>query len=333
MSGRGRPLRFLGLVAVGWVGMRVAMLWPAGPVSAIRAIAPIGAARAHTVAAPLPQRAERALLAGIAPVAPRVTPPAAAPGHVFDARRAQALMLDLLHFGDAERADRGSVVAEATAPEPRPWRRSPGSRWSGSAWIVARGGSGTAAAPGGQLGGSQAGVLLSYLIDPTRRIAAFGRVTAPLRGPGREAAIGVTWQPTPLPARLLAEERLGLDDGSLATGLGVVGGTDGAIPLGFRLESYGQAGAVARARIEPYADGAVRATRTVGTRGRLRLALGVGAWGAAQRDAQRLDLGPAATLSVPVGRRELRVALDWRQRVAGMARPGSGLALTVGSDF
>ncbi|WP_204317143.1 hypothetical protein, partial [Klebsiella aerogenes] len=29
----------------------------------------------------------------------------------------------------------------------------------------------------------------------------------------------------------------------------------------------------------------------------------------------------------------LRIALDWRQRVAGEARPGSGPALTLGADF
>ncbi|MDF7777793.1 hypothetical protein P1X14_21235, partial [Sphingomonas sp. AOB5] len=65
----------------------------------------------------------------------------------------------------------------------------------------------------------------------------------------------------------------------------------------------------------------------------VRLSLGGGIWGAAQRDAQRLDIGPSAALAVPVAGQNLRIALDWRQRVAGDARPGSGLALTIGSDF
>jgi hypothetical protein len=61
--------------------------------------------------------------------------------------------------------------------------------------------------------------------------------------------------------------------------------------------------------------------------------LGGGAWGAAQRDAQRFDIGPSATLALPLGKQNVRLALDWRQRIAGDARPGSGLALTLGSDF
>jgi len=87
---------------------------------------------------------------------------------------------------------------------------------------------------------------------------------------------------------------------------------------------------IRRDRAEPYADGAARATRRIGHG---RFAIGAGIWGAAQRDAARLDIGPSATLALPVAGRDFRFALDWRQRVAGSARPGSGVALTLGSDF
>ena len=40
---RGRPLRFLALVTVGWVGMRVALLWPDG-------VPQVHLAPTHTVA-------------------------------------------------------------------------------------------------------------------------------------------------------------------------------------------------------------------------------------------------------------------------------------------
>ena len=213
--------------------------------------------------------------------------------------------------------------------------RRPGtaSRWSASAWIAARPGTGIGAAPGGsQIGGSQAGLRVAYLLAPAARLAAFGRVVTPLRGKGREGAVGLEWQPTHAPVRLVAEQRFGLDGTRGGPGLGVIAGYDGQV-AGFHLESYGQAGAIWRARREPYADGAVRATRPAVAIGKARLALGVGAWGAAQRDAQRLDIGPSATLAVPVGQSAVRVALDWRQRVAGGARPGSGPALTIGSDF
>lgn len=171
------------------------------------------------------------------------------------------------------------------------------------------------------------------MIAPSSRLAAFGRMTTPLRGRGAEAALGLEWQPSRAPLRLVVERRAGLDGTTGGFGAGLVGGTDGEIAPGFHLESYGQAGAIRRERLEPYADGAARLTRRVGGAGPLRLAVGAGLWGAAQRDATRLDVGPSVTLGVPIRGRSVRIALDWRQRVAGDARPGSGLALTLGGDF
>ncbi len=63
------------------------------------------------------------------------------------------------------------------------------------------------------------------------------------------------------------------------------------------------------------------------------LTLGGGVWGAAQLGAARLDVGPSAVLRLPVARRAVALALDWRQRVAGGPAPGSGIAFTLASDF
>src|SRR3546814_10233062 len=63
------------------------------------------------------------------------------------------------------------------------------------------------------LGGSQAGARLAYAIDPAHRLQLVGRVATPLRGRGREAAIGVAWQPTRAPVRVVAEQRFAIDGG------------------------------------------------------------------------------------------------------------------------
>jgi hypothetical protein len=333
MSGRGRPIRFLALVAVGWVGARIALLWPqTGSLpAAIEALIPLARAPAAE-AAPVPARAERAVVMGPSPA----SPPAAARVMVSgmprtpplpDPLRVQLAMLGLIQYGKPEGDSPPAMLLPARAA---PDRIDPlPDRWSASGWIVARGGRGIGAAPdGSQIGGSQAGIRIAYMLVPRERVALFARVTAPLAGKGREAALGVEWQPTRAPVRIVAERRFGLDGGPDGTGLGVIAGTDAQLG-GFRLESYGQAGAIARTRLEPYADGALRATRPFAGRGGARLALGVGVWGAAQRDARRLDIGPSASLAV----RNVRLSLDWRQRVAGDARPGSGLALTIGGDF
>lgn len=326
---RGRPLRFLALVAIGWVAMRVAILWfETGSLpEAIRRFA------GPTVAS-LPPR-EEAPLIPVKPTARHVLPVplarASAPPlrYVGDPVRMRMALLNLLQFGDAEYTDSPAALAPALFTAPSRQRAGPVDRWSASAWVTARPGSGLAVAPGGQLGGSQAGVRLVYLLDPGRRISLFGRLVAPLSGPGREATLGVEWQPTRAPVRLVAEQRFAIDRGKSGPGLGVVAGLDRDV-AGFRLETYGQAGVIRRDRAEPYADGAARATRRIGHSG---IAIGAGVWGAAQRDAARFDLGPSATLAVPVAGHDFRFALDWRQRVAGSARPGSGVALTLGSDF
>ena len=202
-----------------------------------------------------------------------------------------------------------------------------------SGWLLARGGaSGTVS--GGQLGASQAGVRAVYGIDPSRRLGLTARLAAPFKGRGREAALGIEWRPTRWPVRLIAEQRFVLDGGRGGPTVGVIAGYGPAeIAPGARIETYGQAGAIVRDGVEGFVDAAARLPHGVAERGRLRLDAGVGAWVSAQRGATRGDVGPSLGLAAPLGRRSVRLALDWRQRIAGTARPGSGPALSVGSDF
>ncbi len=337
MSGRGRPLRFLAAVVAGWIGLRILLLWPQAWVASggdprDRAGARCRRWRGCRPRWPAP-RPHRAPAAPARRAAARARP-------VADPARIEMALLSLLQFGRAEYADAppsGWLAPRAAAPG----RGAPASRlapmddrWSASAWLVARGGAARAAAPGeSQLGGGQAGVRVSYVLDRGRRIAVFGRVSAPLAGAGREAALGIEWQPARVPVRLVARaaararrERRRRDRARAGRR---VRPPFGRLPP--RKLWPGGRGAARAARALCRRCGA--ATRTVAGLGGARLALGGGAWGAAQRDAARFDLGPSATLALPAGRHGIRFALDWRQRIAGEARPGSGLALTIGSDF
>jgi hypothetical protein len=339
MSGRGRPLRFLALVALGWTGARLAVLWPqTGSLpAAIKALVPLGPAVARP--SPAPRRIAAAPAPSPAPPpiwlrAPSIRDAAGrravSPASAVDPLRVQVALLALVQYGAADMAGTPFAVVPGTPDrlDPLP------SRWSANAWAAFRPGQGIGAAPGGgQLGGSQAGIRLAYMLDPDARIAAFARFTAPLSARGREVSFGLEWQPSRAPVRVVAEQRFALGGAGSGPGLGIIAGVDATLAHGFRLESYGQAGAIRRRRIEPYVDGAARATRGVIEADGVRLALGGGAWGGAQRDVARLDLGPSATLALPVAGQTIRVALDWRQRVAGNARPGSGPALTIGGDF
>ena len=208
------------------------------------------------------------------------------------------------------------------------------SRWSASAWLLLRDGSGAGGAvPVSQLGGAQAGVRVAYALGAARRLALTARLSAPLHGQGREAAAGISWRPTRAPVTLIAEQRVSLDGGRGGPALFAIAGLNPTpIAAGFRVEAYGEAGAIKRDRVEPFADGAARLSRPV-TGGPVHVDLGVGAWGGAQRGATRVDIGPSIGASVPVARHTLRLTLDWRERVAGGAKPTSGPALTLGTDF
>nr|WP_286207770.1 hypothetical protein [Hephaestia sp. MAHUQ-44] len=233
------------------------------------------------------------------------------------------------------------ALAQRTGHDPAslplaPRAAAPDSRWLASGWIVLRGDGAPGAAFGGsQLGGSQAGARLVYTIDQRRHIALVGRVATPLRGNGREVALGVEWQPIRAPVRMVAEQRLAIDGGKGGPTIGVIGGVGPvAVAPGVTLEAYGQAGAIARRGGEGFADGAARLAHRVATIGGVGIDLGAGVWGAAQRDAARLDAGPSMAVDLSLGQRaHVRLSLDWRARLAGDTRPGSGPALSLGTDF
>lgn len=335
-AGRGRPLRFVGMVVCGWIGMRLVVLGsvPTRPPS------PSPSARVPAAARPV-------LPMPLAPIARQEAAPALAPATMPAARRGKVRSLaaavpaipplaDAPRLADAKPAEataapRLPVASVLPSTSPIAMRRP---RWQASAWLVLRPGRGVGAAPGaGQIGGSQYGIRLRHPLDRRARIAAYGRIAGPVRARGAEAALGIEWQPFRANLRLAAEQRIGLDGGGGGPGIGMVAGVDRRLLAAFRLEAYGQSGILARTRVEPYADGALRITRPAATGRRTSLAIGIGAWGAAQRDAQRLDIGPSLVAELPIGAAHARLALDWRQRIAGGARPGSGVALTLGSDF
>ncbi|WP_404335573.1 hypothetical protein AB2M62_16600 [Sphingomonas sp. MMS12-HWE2-04] len=339
MSGQGRPFRFLAVLLFGWVTMRAVLLWPSATSipDAVRVLAPFAGvpgaeAEAHPVLVVRSAPRVRIAIPARRRVAVAATPEP-------DQRSPDSPVLQRatrghVQAGPERRYGAGQAMPVQNMPEAVATLAPLASRWSASAWLALRPGTGLGAAPGAsQLGGSQAGVRVTWLALPRARVALFGRVTTPLEGKGREAAAGIEWQPFAAPVRLVAEQRFGLDGTKGGSGIGVIAGIDTRLPARFRLEAYGQAGAIQRSRTEPYVDAAARATRSIARAGRAELALGIGGWGAAQRDAARLDLGPSATLALPVGKANVRLAIDWRQRVAGDARPGSGLALVLGSDF
>jgi hypothetical protein len=321
------PLRFL-IMAVGlWICARAAILmpgwWPGRdapvPPTAIQTPAP------YAAPAPAPPPAALALAGEMVrnPGADRGVVPATPTPLVI------------------EPVDTGPGPASAAAEPPAPWRGwddrpaaalagGPPRRWSVSAWMLVRHDpGGPALAPGGTLGGSQAGARISYRLGGGFALSA--RAYLPLRRPaGAEAAAGLEWRPVAaIPLSILAERRQALGrQGRSAFALTLYGGGSVALPRRLRLDAYGQAGIVGAGSRDLFVDGALRIAAPAGP-----LEVAVGARGAAQPGAARLDAGPGIAWRLPLRGAHVRIEADWRFRVAGAAAPGSGPALTLATDF
>lgn len=333
---RGAPLRFAAAIVGGWAAGRFAVLWPVPVSPATLVMPPVAAAERVVPVAPIsagaaafvssrPGKTTATRLAASVPtriIGARLAPP-------LDIRPAPAPATATATGGPEH--DRPS---DTTKPQRLPDASLPSidarSRLSVDAWLVARRGGGDSLAFG-QLGASQGGARLTYALDGNRHVALSARLSAPVRGNGAEAGVGLDIRPTRLPVHLLVEQRIGLDGGGTRPAVAVIAGASTALPARARLDTYAQGGAVWRRG--GFFDGAALVTRPVFQRGRTRVELGGGAWGATQRRVARLDLGPSVALAAPSGDIALRLQLDYRARVTGHARPGSGPALTLGGSF
>ncbi|MDJ0641520.1 MAG: hypothetical protein QNJ15_01770 [Erythrobacter sp.] len=221
-------------------------------------------------------------------------------------------------------------------------------RWSLDAWAYWRQGSNATAVSQGRVpiyGASQAGASLRYRLAPRSGFdpMVYARAYRALVNNGEtEVALGAAARPiAALPLRAFAEIRY--TDGPfrnearpavfLATEL-----PPQDLPAGLTAEAYAQAGYVGGEDPTPFADGQVVVSREVAnfdlaSISPAKFSLGAGAWGGAQMDAARLDVGPTVRIDLTIGQVPARVSVDWREQVAGDAAPSSGLAATLSTRF
>ncbi|MFB2558840.1 hypothetical protein ACEWB4_07065 [Sphingobium sp. sgz301303] len=354
-----RPLRFFCLLAVGWTGARLV---------GEMALLPDTHSPAPVDYVPSPGRSNPAIpQAVLASAAVAALPPtlldrrqgrstpfaahAAAPIPRLPApsRADQGMPIHLMNFiiftaAFANRhyaSDRDYMQAfePTAAPPPVPLAapRSP-DRWRASAWTLWRadGSGGTELVSAGRLGGSQTGLRVDYELTPQARsrATAYARLTSALQRPSTpEAAVGLAFQPSrAIPVTLAAERRIALGKGARdATSLMAVGGF-GPVDVAPRLqaEAYAQTGMVGLRRRDLFIDGKLSLLSPLA---RSRVKIGGAISGGAQPGVSRLDIGPELQLRLPLPQMGARIAVEWRERIAGNARPGSGMAVTLAADF
>lgn len=256
-----------------------------------------------------------------------------------------------------ERAEAARLLSAAVAADPGAdnaanWKadlRSIERHWALSFYTMAREGGGDPLAASPVLGGGQSGAMLAYRLDPLAKVpvSLFGRVAAASAVRGgvdrdtAEAALGVRVAPLPsLPVAIDVERRFALGTMSRnAWSARVSGGGSREIRLAdrpFMVDGWAEAGIVGfHARPDLYAGAQVRAGTAVGRLGHTAVNLGAGSWAGVQRGwgvtASRLDMGPSARLRISPWAAYAQI--DYRARLAGNARPGSGPVVTIGADF
>lgn len=220
-------------------------------------------------------------------------------------------------------------------------------RWLLDLWGFYRRSAAPALAAGqGQYGGRQAGAVVQYRLAPDSRHDPRAYLRATIDGDGPVLASGVSARPLAgLPVSGFAEQRLHLAASAKgARHQSVIGAVTQlppiALPAGASAEIYGQAGYAHGRQSTPFFDGQIIMERPLATgENGTALHVGAGAWAGGQDDAARLDIGPRLSLRLKLAASQgpvkghARLALDWRQRVAGNAAPDNGLALTLSGSF
>lgn len=364
---RGGPLVMLLVLLTSW-GTARAMLWenPLAPLGQVRDQPLTGFVPAHLALAPgqvgLPSLPLPVALQGIVALDSRSG--ARRAGARLDPRLA-ATQRPVWYAALRELPVRGDGAAEAAAapsgsleprlvsapflPEPTlPPGSTASGRWSANAWAFWRQGSDAAPISQGRVpvyGASQAGAVLQYRLAPdsTRDPRLYARAyRALVRRGEQELALGASARPIGrMPLRVAGEVRY--TDGAFSNALrpaayAVTELAPFSLPLGARLEAYGQAGYVGGPGATAFADGQASVTRELRqlaglTDNAVRVSLGAAAWGGAQKDAERIDIGPTMRFDLTIGAVPARLSVDWRERVGGDAGPDSGVAATLSTQF
>lgn len=235
------------------------------------------------------------------------------------------------------------LITSAGPDQTRPTPHAVEGRWSLDAWTLWRQGSGGSLVSQGRVptyGASQAGAALSYRLVPANRHdpRAYLRLYHALIDQGEgEVALGLNARPFPkIPVRAYAELRATSFIDGTRFRPAILAATELApqkLPAGLRAELYAQGGYVGGTAATGFADGQLHVLRDVKRFDLARISIGGGAWGGLQKDAHRLDLGPAMRADITFGKTPARISVDWRERVAGNADPESGLAVTLSTRF
>jgi len=256
-----------------------------------------------------------------------------------------------LRVGDRRGAAGAFAVALSLAPDhpsAKLWSREAkllSKHWRAEVYTFLRQADGTrvplpAASP--VLGAGSTAATLAYTLNPLSRrtVELQARFITPYRGfsspdgTSAQGAAGIAVRPFPkVPITLVAERLFKLGPNARNDFQARMTAGLAKRVHGFDLSAFGEADFVGR-RPDWFAGAQLIAERPIRVPGGFRIAPGLGLWSAMQRTdttSTRVEIGPSLRLVPPKG--PLSLSVDYRVKMAGNARPGSGVAVTVGGRF
>lgn len=359
---RGQPLIVLGVVLGGWLVVR-AMLWSSPLAGFAQQRTSLGESVASTApslrsvspaqgdVSPGPVRiggrsGEGLYPAGF-PLAYRYAVSMATRGEVPAIAPVSSAILPSAPIRQESLPSAGAVLSAidtAALPLMTPGEIAREKRWRVDGWILWREGSGLAGSPSTSripgYGRSQAGAIIRYRLGEggARDPFLFARANRALVEDGEtEAGVGFGVRPVRgVPVTLQGELRITATPSSTMVRPAVMAVTEFP-PVRLteltEAEAYIQGGYIGGDFGTAFVDGQARVERRLARPRGADIRLGAGAWGGAQEGAARLDVGPTASVRFEVGEVPIRASVDYRVRVAGVAEPGSGVAVTIVSGF
>lgn len=340
---RGAALKFAVIVLAGWFGGRVSVLFLSQINIPNERIRPNGSAKSVASA-----EARRIVFADIKEVSvfvadsgTKLSPAVLDSGPSRSESKTAGFALPsqaLASLAFAAQVLPNSVAVPLPRIESEPNRKV---SLTGSSWLLIRGGQNASSVAGiALLGGSQIGGRFRLqLPEVNDRIAVSvtAGISAPLNGVlGKEATVGLSMrhgQRIPITASI--EHRFGLDKigRNAVVVLVTTGVSDLPIARQIVINGYVEAGVVGLHQRNEFVDGSLSASRVISHNRNFTVGVGAGIWGAAQPGSRRIDSGPVIDVRWANRSTALKVSAQWRFRLVGDSLPGSGPALSIGTDF
>lgn len=191
----------------------------------------------------------------------------------------------------------------------------------------------------GPFAGSQTGLVAEFPLqihyDGTPRLGVIARgYLVPREFQSAEIGAGLKWRPMrEMPISLVVESRFRGKNAPRLAAYAVIAPPALKLSKSLTVNSYAQLGAITGKDGVRFLDANAYIDTPILTRSKITIKAGPLTSVSAQSDLYRLELGPLVYAEMPLGKKNVRIAADWRFQIAGDIGRKAGPTLTLSTSF